>query len=83
METNHSTIPYFAKEMGIEELFLTLYFLKSPSRNLATTASCFHVHPQTLMKWVDITLSIIIDVLPEVKCDHFNSSFELLNFSLI
>ena len=58
--------PHLPREWGLEELFLTLYFLKSPGRNFETIASHFHIHPQTMVKWVDLTLTIIIGVLPEV-----------------
>ena len=58
--------PHLPRGWGLEELFLTLFFLKSPGRNLETTASRFHIHPQTMMKWVYLTLTMICSVLPEV-----------------
>ena len=58
--------PQLPRGWGLEELFLTLFFLKSPGRNLETTASQFHIHSQTMMKWIDITLTMICSVLPEV-----------------
>lgn len=61
-----SSFPILPKRWGIEELFMSLYFLKTPGVNLESTASRFHVHKQTLMKKLKITLEIIDSVLPSV-----------------
>lgn len=58
--------PVLPKRWGFEELLLSLYFLKTPGMNFESTASRFHVHKQTMMKKLELTLEIINNVLPPV-----------------
>jgi len=59
--------PVLPKRWGIEELFMCFYFLKTPGVNLDATSSHFHVHRQTFMKKLEISLEIIDSVLPPVR----------------
>lgn len=62
---------------------MSLYFLKTPGVNLDSTCSRFHVHKQTMMKKLEITLNIIDDVLPPVSLYFTFYPFDYLYFSLI
>ena len=59
---------------------MSLYFLKTPGVNLDSTSSRFHVHKQTMMKKLEMTLDILDDVLPPVRCSFTTNLFS--NFFL-
>ena len=74
--------PVLPKRWGLDELLMSLYFLKTTGVNLDSTCSCFHVHKQTMMKKLEITLMIINDVLPPVFSLYFFEIFSILIFRL-
>jgi hypothetical protein len=51
---------------GMESFLMTLYFLKNQHANLYSIAIFWNVDPRTLLKNVEITLTLLDFTLPDV-----------------